>query len=51
MACSYVFLRFIKILVWIFLAFTILTMPILLPLDSVHVSSSQTGLNRFTWGK
>jgi len=45
------FLRFLKMLLWIFLVFTASTFTVLLPIDSINVAKSQGGLDQFTWGK
>ncbi|KAG2015869.1 DUF221 family protein [Coprinopsis cinerea AmutBmut pab1-1] len=46
---AYMFLRFIKLLVWIFLAFTIVTFLVIIPADAVNIQSTLTGVERISW--
>ncbi|KAK0463530.1 DUF221 family protein [Desarmillaria tabescens] len=46
---SYMFLRFIKMLIWIFAVFTFFTMVTIVPVNVVGVQSSITGLDRISW--
>ncbi len=48
---SYMFLRFIKMLIWIFLVFTITTFAIIAPADVAGVKSTNEGLDRLSWTK
>jgi calcium permeable stress-gated cation channel len=48
---SYMFLRFLKMLIWIFLAFTIVTWLILIPVDAAGVKSAFDSLDKLTWSK
>jgi hypothetical protein len=45
------FLRFLKMLVWIFLMFTFLTWAILIPVDAAGVRSSFDSLEKLSWSK
>lgn len=49
--CSYMFLRFLKMLAWIFLVFTILTWAVLLPVNAGGVKSAFSGLDTLSWSK
>ncbi|KAF8917993.1 hypothetical protein CPB85DRAFT_1284409 [Mucidula mucida] len=46
---AYMFLRFIKMLIWIFLVFTITTFAIIAPADVAGVKSTNEGLDRLSW--
>lgn len=46
---AYMFLRFLKMLLWIFLAFSILSFMVIIPVDIVGVVSDRVGLDRITW--
>ncbi|KAH6914205.1 DUF221 family protein [Coprinopsis sp. MPI-PUGE-AT-0042] len=46
---AYMFLRFIKLLIKIFLAFTVLTFAIIAPVDIVNVQSVRDGLEKISW--
>ncbi|KAF8893933.1 late exocytosis, associated with Golgi transport-domain-containing protein [Infundibulicybe gibba] len=46
---AYMFLRFLKMLIWIFLVFTILTFAIIIPAVTIHVDNTTTGLERISW--
>lgn len=47
------FLRFIKMLVWIFAAFTVLTMAVIVPLNTVNVKTKDIhdDLDKISWIK
>ncbi|KAJ7747247.1 DUF221 family protein [Mycena metata] len=47
---AYMFLRFLKMLIWIFFVFTVSTFLVIIPVDIVGVTgSSAVGLDRVTW--
>ncbi|KIY74044.1 DUF221-domain-containing protein [Cylindrobasidium torrendii FP15055 ss-10] len=46
---AYMFLRFIKMLVWIFLAFTLLSFAVIIPVDMAGIQSGHVGLDRLSW--
>ncbi|KAG9226508.1 hypothetical protein CCMSSC00406_0005825 [Pleurotus cornucopiae] len=46
---AYMFLRYIRLLIIIFLIFTLLTFPIVIPLDAIGLDTGRTGLDRITW--
>ncbi|KAK0441132.1 DUF221 family protein [Armillaria borealis] len=46
---SYMFLRFVKMLIWIFAVFTFVTMVTIVPVNIVGVQSTNTGLDRISW--
>lgn len=46
---SYMFLRFVKMLIWIFAVFTFVTMVTIVPVNLVGVQSTNTGLERISW--
>ncbi|KAG7442520.1 DUF221-domain-containing protein [Guyanagaster necrorhizus] len=46
---SYMFLRFVRMLIWIFAVFTFVTMVTIVPVNVVGVQSSNTGLERISW--
>ncbi|KAG6857786.1 hypothetical protein H0H87_004202 [Tephrocybe sp. NHM501043] len=46
---AYMFLRFLKMLVWIFLTFTALTFAVIVPVIAANVKNSQSGLDRISW--
>ncbi|KAF9495804.1 DUF221-domain-containing protein [Pleurotus eryngii] len=46
---AYMFLRYIRLLIIIFLIFTLLTFPIIIPLDAIGLDTGRTGLDRITW--
>ncbi|KZS87835.1 DUF221-domain-containing protein [Sistotremastrum niveocremeum HHB9708] len=48
---AYMFLRFLRIMIWIFGVFTVATWVVLLPVDAANIpDSNETGLSRFQWG-
>ncbi|KAF9058941.1 hypothetical protein BDP27DRAFT_529917 [Rhodocollybia butyracea] len=46
---AYMFLRFLKMLVWIFLVFTVLTFVIIVPVDFVGQNGASSSLEKITW--
>lgn len=46
---AYMFLRFIKLLIKIFAAFTFLTFAVIAPVDIVNVQSVRDGLEKISW--
>ncbi|RDB24859.1 Uncharacterized protein RSN1 [Hypsizygus marmoreus] len=46
---AYMFLRFLKMLVWIFSVFTLLTFVVIIPAIAANVQSPYTGLERISW--
>ncbi|KAJ7045820.1 DUF221 family protein [Mycena alexandri] len=47
---AYMFLRFLKMLIWIFFVFTVSTFLVIIPVDIVGVTGgSAVGLDRVTW--
>lgn len=51
--CSYMFLRFLKMLIWIFLGFTLLTFAVIVPIDAIGIANtdSNNALERISWTK
>jgi calcium permeable stress-gated cation channel len=46
------FLRFIRLLMIIFFVFTVVTWPVLLPVDAADITGSdREGLDKLSWGK
>ena len=45
------FLRYLKMLIWIFLVFTIITWTVLIPVDIAGVKSGFDGLDKLSWSK
>ncbi|KAF9453915.1 DUF221-domain-containing protein [Macrolepiota fuliginosa MF-IS2] len=46
---AYMFLRYIKLLIWVFLVFTILTFLVIIPADAVGITSAAQGLEKISW--
>ncbi|KAB5591080.1 hypothetical protein CTheo_5492 [Ceratobasidium theobromae] len=47
---AYLFVRFLKLMVWIYGAFTLITWPILLPINSINMpDGGKDGLARLSW--
>lgn len=47
---AYLYVRFLKLMVWIYGAFTLISWPILLPVNSVNMPGGKTdGLARLSW--
>ncbi|KAF7782412.1 hypothetical protein Agabi119p4_1788 [Agaricus bisporus var. burnettii] len=46
---AYMFLRYIKLLIWIFLVFTLSTFVVIIPADAVGITSDKEGLERISW--
>ncbi|KAF9467356.1 DUF221 family protein [Collybia nuda] len=46
---AYMFLRFMKLLIWVFLVFTILTFLVIIPATAANVKGSRAGLDRISW--
>ncbi|KAF8070342.1 DUF221 family protein [Lyophyllum atratum] len=46
---AYMFLRYLKMLIWIFLVFTLLTFTVIIPVIAANVRNSQSGLERISW--
>ncbi|KAJ7217741.1 DUF221 family protein [Mycena pura] len=46
---AYMVLRFMKLLIWIFLVFTISTFLIIIPVDIVNVQGGSDPINRVSW--
>ena len=47
---AYMFMRFLRMMLWIFGAVWIVSWAVLMPVDSVDSGSGQTGLDMFTFG-
>ncbi|TFK44505.1 hypothetical protein BDQ12DRAFT_701964 [Crucibulum laeve] len=45
---AYMFLRFIKLLIWTFFVFTLVTFAVIIPADAANVSTAD-GLERISW--
>ncbi|KAF8706086.1 Cytosolic domain of 10TM putative phosphate transporter, partial [Rhizoctonia solani] len=49
---AYLFVRFLKLMIWVFGAFTLISWPILLPINSVNMpGGGKDGLLRLSWSK
>ncbi|KAJ3853610.1 DUF221 family protein [Lentinula lateritia] len=46
---AYMFLRFLKMLVWIFLVFTILTFAVIVPVDVIGQNGATSSLEKISW--
>ncbi|CAE6446736.1 unnamed protein product [Rhizoctonia solani] len=47
---AYLFIRFLKLMIWIFGAFTLISWPILLPINSINMpGGGRDGLVRLSW--
>ncbi|KXN90147.1 hypothetical protein AN958_04637 [Leucoagaricus sp. SymC.cos] len=46
---AYMFLRYIKLLIRIFLVFTLSTFAVIIPADAAGITSAQDGLERISW--
>ncbi|KAF5351925.1 hypothetical protein D9756_007456 [Leucocoprinus leucothites] len=46
---AYMFLRYLKLLMRIFLVFTLLTFAVIIPADAAGITSSKSGLERISW--
>ncbi|KAJ3888452.1 DUF221 family protein [Lentinula edodes] len=46
---AYMFLRFLKMLVWIFLVFTVLTFAVIVPVDMIGQSGATSNLEKISW--
>jgi hypothetical protein len=47
----YMVLRFLKMLIWIFLVFAISTLLVIVPVDTVGVQGAGSDIERITWSK
>lgn len=47
----YMFLRFIRLLIIIFLVFTISTFIIIIPVNAAYIPTVNKGLDRISWSK
>lgn len=47
---SYLFLRFLRLMIIIFGTFTVVTWSIILPVDAANINSQSDGLNKLSWG-
>jgi len=45
------FLRYLKLLMWIFLIFTLLTFAVVIPVDAAGIVSTEGALERISWTK
>ncbi|KAJ4485800.1 DUF221 family protein [Lentinula aciculospora] len=46
---AYMFLRYLKMLVWIFLAFTVLTFAVIVPVNFIGQDGATSNLERISW--
>ncbi|KAJ3916223.1 DUF221 family protein [Lentinula edodes] len=46
---AYMFLRFLKMLVWIFLVFTVLTFAVIVPVDMIGQNGATSNLEKISW--
>ncbi|KAJ3732412.1 DUF221 family protein [Lentinula guzmanii] len=46
---AYMFLRFLKILVWVFLVFTVLTFAVIIPVDLIGQNGTSSNLEKISW--
>ncbi|PFH52049.1 hypothetical protein AMATHDRAFT_57827 [Amanita thiersii Skay4041] len=46
---AYMLLRFLQMLIWIFLVFTLLTFAVIIPVNAINVTGSMNGLERISW--
>ncbi|KAJ3865912.1 DUF221 family protein [Lentinula novae-zelandiae] len=46
---AYMFLRFLKMLVWIFLVFTVLTFAVIVPVDMIGQNGATSYLEKISW--
>ncbi|KAJ3833350.1 DUF221 family protein [Lentinula raphanica] len=46
---AYMFLRFLKILVWIFLVFTVVTFAVIVPVNAIGQDGAKSSLEKISW--
>ncbi|KAL0946485.1 hypothetical protein HGRIS_012702 [Hohenbuehelia grisea] len=46
---AYMFMRYLRMLMITFLIFTVITFPIIMPIDAVGINTGREGLDRITW--